>query len=117
LPEILHGVLAPHHLVWTDHSVWTTADHACRWSVVSHYFPDHVRCCGSTRFVSTTNARSTSVMLTGTIDVDPRGVPGVPDLAARGIARTIEEFVCALFPWGLRKVVDGVSQMIEVRAR
>jgi hypothetical protein len=37
--------------------------------------------------------------------------PGLPELAARGIARTIEEFVCALFARGATQVV-GVSRTI-----
>jgi hypothetical protein len=53
------------------------------------------------------------VALRGEIIVDPSGIPGVPEIMQQPIARGIEEFVCAMFPSSLRRVVDGVSQYLS----
>jgi hypothetical protein len=113
IPESIQGIVKPEMLVWTDHSVWTSADHTCRWQVVSHYFPDNVRCAGYTRYEEAMRGQGTRVALFGEVSVDPRGVQGLPPFAQHAIARGLEEFVCAMFPWGLRKVVDAVSRHLS----
>lgn len=112
VPRAIAAIVLPHMLVWTDRSIWTDDDKSCRWSVRSSYFPDHVRCSGTTRF-DAAGAHSTRVALSGEILVEPRGLLGVPEVVERAVAAAIEEFVCAMFPPLLRKVIDGVSRHIS----
>ena len=112
VPEAIAGFIEPHMLVWTDHAVWSRATHTCHWKITSHFFPHHVRCSGATRYDEAMRGQATRVALAGQIFVDPSGIPGVPEVMQRPIARGIEEFVCAMFPSSLRKVVDAVSHYL-----
>lgn len=112
IPELLVGLIEPHMLVWTDHAVWSRSTHTCRWRIVSHFFPHHVRCSGVTRYDEAMRGQATRVAMRGEIFVDPRGIPHVPEPLQRHTARGIEEFVCAMAPSGLRKFVDAVSHYI-----
>jgi hypothetical protein len=113
IPKAIAGFVEPHMLVWTDHAVWSSATHTCHWKVTSHFFPRHVRCSGVTRYDEAMRGQATRVELRGEIFVDPSGIPGVPEIMQQPIARGIEEFVCAMFPSSLRRVVDGVSQYLS----
>jgi len=106
IPTAIQGFLKPHMLVWTDHAVWTSADHTCQWRVVSRFFPENVKCSGFTRYESTMRGQ-TRVVVRGEISVDPRGLV---DLA---LARGMEEFIGTLFPSSVRRVIDCVSRHLS----
>ena len=106
IPPSIQSLVAPHMLVWTDHAVWTSEDHTCRWRITSHFFPDNVACFGTTRYESTMRGQGTRVALHGEVTVRAHRFLELP------LARGLEEFVCALFPGALRKVVDGVSRYV-----
>ncbi len=108
IPASIASVIRPHMLVWQDRALWTTADHACRWSVESPFFPG-IRCGGVTRFEEASRGRATSVSLRGEISIDPRAVPVPTALAQRALARTAEELVAAFFPVMLRRFTDALA--------
>jgi hypothetical protein len=113
IPAAIAGLVKPHMLVWTDHAVWTTHDWCCRWAVTSHFFPRAIRCGGVTTYDETMRGQATRVSLRGEVIADTRGLGGLGGLVEAGAARAVEEFVCALFPSGLRQAVDGVSRYLS----
>jgi hypothetical protein len=108
IPASVASVIRPHMLFWQDRAVWTTADHACRWSVESPFFPD-IRCGGVTHFEEASRGRATKVSLRGELSIDPRAVPVATPLAQRALARTAEELVAAFFPVILRRFTDALA--------
>jgi hypothetical protein len=116
IPDAIAGLVKPHMLVWRDRAVWTSDDWCCRWSVTSHFFPRAIRCSGITSYDETMRGQATRVSLRGEVVADTRGLGGLGGLVEAGAARAVEEFVCALFPSGLRQAVDGVSRYLSARA-
>ena len=106
IPTAIQDFLKPHMLVWTDHALWTMADHTCRWHVVSRFFPDSVKCSGFTRYESTMRGQ-TRVAVRGEISVEAAG------LVDAAVARGMEELIGALFPSALRRVIDSVSRYLS----
>jgi hypothetical protein len=109
IPAALASVIKPEMLAWTDHAVWDPREHVCRFRVETRFFPDRVRCSGATRYEPAMGGRGTRVSFSGTIEVSPRGLPGVPAFLEATVAKGIEAFVAALIPQNLRKVVEGVE--------
>jgi hypothetical protein len=109
IPPALAAVIKPEMLAWTDHAVWDPREHACRFRIETRFFPDRVRCSGTTSYEVAMGGRGTRVSFSGKIQVIAKGLPGVPAFLEETVSSGIEAFVAALIPGNLRKVVDGVA--------
>lgn len=109
IPAALESVIGAQQVVWTDYSVWTTDDFACRWRIVPAHFPGVIVCNGATRFSKTTRAQTTTVAFEGTLVVDPMRVPPPADGAV--VARLVEEVIAGFVPLGVRRVLDGLGRI------
>jgi hypothetical protein len=100
-------------LSWTDHAVWVPSEHVCRFRIETRFFPDRVRCTGTTRYEAAMGGRGTRVSFHGELTVSAKGLPGVPAFLEDTVAKGIETFVVALIPNNLRKVVEGVGRYLD----
>src|SRR4051812_30278992 len=57
IPAALAAVIKPEMLAWTDHAVWDPRDHVCRFRIETRFFPDRVRCSGTTRYEAAMGGR------------------------------------------------------------
>jgi hypothetical protein len=113
VPAALAGVIRPDMLTWIDHAVYSPVDRVCRFRIETRFFPDRVRCTGTTRYQPAMGGRGARVSFDGELIVDTRGLPGLPSVLQATVQKGIEAFVVALVPSNLRKVVDGVARFLD----
>jgi hypothetical protein len=113
IPAVAQALVKPEMLAWDDHALWDEADWTCEWRVVPHFFTERVRCRGKNTFVP--DATGVVLQLRGELDVDVKGVPGVPRLIASTVGAGIEKFVVALLTPNLTSVGQGLERYLKAK--
>jgi len=68
LPGFLKGFIKPDMLVWTDDAIWTDEDTICRFTIITHYKIEDIRCVG-TIAVESTGSKSTRITYSGVLTI------------------------------------------------
>lgn len=111
IPKLASAVLKPEMLAWHDHALWNEADWTCEWRVETHFFKDRVSCRGKNQFVD--HGDSCTLQIRGDLDIDLKGLPGVPKLVAGKVGSVVEKFVVALLTPNLTSVSGGLSAFLR----
>lgn len=108
VPKIAQGLIRPEMVRWDDYADWDDANSLCRWTLKTRVFTDKVDCKGTNRIVAE-GPSSTRVILSGTLDLDLKEIPGVPRILASRIKPQVEGFIIAL----IRPNLEQVNQALE----
>jgi hypothetical protein len=113
IPKLAQSIIKPDMVAWDDHAVWNENDWTCEWKVVPKFFTNNIRCQGKNQFVS--DGDKTTLQIRGELDIDAKGIPGVPRLLARKIAPVIEKFIVALLTPNLVTVSQGLEKYLQAQ--
>lgn len=111
IPKAAQSILKPEMLAWLDHALWKQNDWTVEWRIETKMFTENIRCAGKNRFVA--SGASTILELRGNLDIDLKGVPGVPRLLAGAVAPVVEKFVIALLTPNLMSVAKGLEAFLR----
>ena len=113
LPAIVANRIRPDMLAWTDRAEYRPATRECHWNLEPHFFSEHFRCPGLTRYEPAMGGRGTRVTFENDLQISLQRVPGVPSLLEGTLASGIESFVSALIPKNLRKLTDAAAKFLD----
>jgi hypothetical protein len=111
VPSVVSKILKPEHLRWDDFAKWNGADYYCDWTIKTRAFTDSVTCSGRNTFID--DGDSTRVILSGTLDIKLKNIPGVPSFLAGRIAPKLEKFIISLITPNLEKVNSSLQQFLD----
>ncbi len=114
LPPVLCSVIKPEHLGWTDRALWDEATRECRWSIEPFFFPEAVRCAGTTRYEPAIGGRGTRITFAGNIDVDTSKLGTIPAAFGWPVATAVEMLVTTIIPRNFRKTTEALTQLLDV---
>jgi hypothetical protein len=112
IPAPLRKLVRPELLTWVDTAIWDPAVWECRWRIEPHFEPERTRCSGTTSYVEAMGGRGTRIVFEGSLDVDARGVKGVPSFLADRLSGGIEKFATGLIPGNFRKLAEAVEDLL-----
>jgi hypothetical protein len=110
VPKVAQSIIKPDMVQWLDHATWNENEWSVEWRVETKMFTDNIRCSGKNRFVEENGA--TKLELRGELEIDLKGVPGVPRFLAGTIAPQVEKFVIALLKPNLMSVAGGIQSFL-----
>ncbi|OGW51380.1 MAG: hypothetical protein A2V62_06920 [Nitrospirae bacterium RBG_19FT_COMBO_58_9] len=113
IPSVLSGLIRPEMLAWTDRAEWRSATHDCHWEIQLHFFTEHIRCAGVTRYEPALGGRGTKISFEGTLQVDVEHMGAVPQFLASTVSIGVESFVTSLIPKNFQKLAHAVSTFLD----
>lgn len=113
IPKLAQAVIKPNMLSWEDHALWDANAWTCDWKVKTHFFSERVSCSGKNQFVEE-NGR-TILQIRGELNIDFKGLPGIPKLIANKVSSALERFVVALLTPNLTSVSDGLEAYLKAK--
>ena len=111
IPKVAQSIIKPEMVCWEDHAKWNQDDWTCEWKVVPKFFTKNVTCSGKNHFVE--QGDETVLQIRGELEIDAKGIPGVPRLLAGRIAPVIEKFIVGLLTPNLLTVSDGLVKYLD----
>lgn len=114
IPRVVQGIIKPEMVRWDDYADWDDAASACDWRIRLRVFTDNVRCGGTNRFMEE-GPDATRVVLSGTLEVELRDIPGVPRILASRVAPQVEKFIIALITPNLEQVNAALGRYLDAQ--
>ena len=114
LPRVLRGIIRPEMLQWDDFAEWNDGARYVDWRLSFPAFPDRVRCSGRNAFAA--DGKGTRITLSGTLEIDLRSLPGVPNLVARKVGPIAEDFIVRLVTPNLERVNMTLQRYLDERS-
>lgn len=111
IPSIVSKILKPEHLRWDDYAEWDNKGFYCNWTIKTRAFTDAVTCSGRNSFVD--DGESTRVILSGTLDIRLKDLPGVPSFLAKRLAPKLEKFIVSLITPNLERVNSSLQRFLD----
>ena len=111
IPKLARAFIKPEMLAWHDYAVWNQDVWTVDWRVETHFFKERVACAGHNTFID--DGESCVLQIRGDLDVNLKGLPGVPRLVARKVSSAVEKFVVALITPNLTSVSTGVEAFLR----
>ena len=111
IPKVAQSIIKPEMVCWEDHAIWNQDEWTCEWKVVPKFFTNNVVCQGKNQFVE--QGDTTVLQIRGDLQIDAKGIPGVPRLLAGRIAPVIEKFIVGLLTPNLLTVSDGLVKYLD----
>ena len=113
IPPMLHSVIDPSTLSWTDRADWNDSQNTCHWAIEPHFFLNRIRCSGTTQFEQAIGGRGTRINFEGELEVTAKDFPGLPAFMEVAATQAIESLVATLIPKNFRKVTDALSHLLN----
>ena len=114
IPKVARAVVKPEMLTWHDYAEWNQDDWSCAWRIELGLFTENVRCQGVNRYEEVEGG--TLLKIRGQLDINLKGIPGVPRLLAGRIAPAVEKFIVSLVTPNLTSVADGLQAFLRAEA-
>ena len=111
IPKVAQGIIKPEMLAWDDYATWDENAWTCEWQTKVKMFTENVQCQGKNTYVVEGN--ETILQIRGELDVNMKGVPGVPRFLAGKIAPHVEKFIVNLLTPNLVSVATGLEQFLK----
>lgn len=111
VPSVAQRFIKPEHLRWDDFADWNTATKTCSWRIEPHALKNAVKCSGKT--ILHAHPRGTRVELVGDLEINVKGIPGIPSFLAGTIAPQVEKFIIALITPNLQKTNEAVGRFLD----
>ena len=115
IPKVAQVVIKPEMVQWLDYATWNENDWTVEWKVETKMFTDNIKCWGKNKFVE--EGGSTMLQIRGELEIDLKGVPGVPRFLAGTIAPVVEKFVVGQLKPNLLSVADGIQKFLVAESR
>jgi hypothetical protein len=116
VPRVAQSIIKPENLAWIDYAEWNLNDWTCEWRIQTKMFTDNVKCGGKNRYI-VVDDKMTMLEIRGSLDVDLKGVPGVPKFLAGTVAPVVEKFIVALLTPNLLSVAKGLEAFLKAEAK
>jgi|JI10StandDraft_1071094.scaffolds.fasta_scaffold401057_2 hypothetical protein len=116
IPTVAQAVIKPEMLEWNDHALWNENDWTCEWRVETKLFTENVSCSGKNRFVPEGDG-AMRLEIRGNLDVNLKGIPGVPRFLAGTVAPVVEKFIVTLLTPNLTSVSQGLERYLRESAK
>jgi hypothetical protein len=118
LPAALRPFVSHEWLMWIDTALWTPAEHKVDWTLstkLGHLYD----CSGTNYFEPDPRApeKRTRIRVTGTLDIYPDRVPGIPHLLTNHLAPVVERFIIDLITPNLTSVANGLDRYLTQDSR
>jgi hypothetical protein len=113
-PGALKPFLNEEIMAWTDTAVWTPADYRVDWTL-STSMGGLYDCSGTNFFEPDPQAPegSTRMRVTGTLQVYPERLPGLPKFLGKRLAPQVEKFIVGLITPNLMDVAVGLQGYLD----
>jgi len=112
IPAVLHSIIKPEYLAWTDRAGWILAKRECNWNIELHFDRERTRCHGSTIFEPALGGRGTRISFAGEFGMTAKGMKGVPSMLESTVEGAVEAFVTSLIPRNFRKLVQVAANVV-----
>ena len=113
-PSALKPFLSEDVMGWTDTAVWTPAEYKVDWTLSTSM--GQLYDCSGTNFFEPDPSdpeKSTRMRVTGTLQVYPERLPGLPKFLGKRLAPQVEKFVVGLITPNLTDVADGLQGYLD----
>ena len=113
-PSALKPFLSEEVMAWTDTAIWTPAEYKVEWTLSTSM--GRLYDCSGTNFFEPDPANpetSTRMRVTGTLQVYPDRLPGLPKFLGKRLAPQVEKFVIGLITPNLTDVADGLQGYLD----
>lgn len=114
IPKVAQAVIKPEMLTWLDFATWNLEDYSCEWRIQTRMFTEQVRCGGRNVYVE--DGEATILKIRGDLEVDLKGIPGVPGFLAGRVRPHVERFVVDLLTPNLLSVAGGLEAFLRLEA-
>ena len=112
IPKVAKGIIKPDMLRWDDFAEWDDTARHVNWVLNIPAFPNQVKCAGRNAFFADGPDR-TRVVLTGSLEINAKNIPGVPRIVAGRLAPKIETFIVKLITPNLEKVNHSLERFLD----
>jgi hypothetical protein len=116
VPRVVQGIIKPDMVKWDDFADWDDAQWLCSWSIKIRTFTENMKCGGTNRFEEA-GPNATRVILSGTLDIHLKDIPGVPRILASTIAPQVEKFIVAMIRPNLEQVNASLERYLDAEAQ
>jgi hypothetical protein len=113
-PSALRPFLSEEVMGWTDTALWTPADYRVDWTLSTSM--GRLYDCSGTNFFEPEPADpegSTRMRVTGTLQVYPERLPGLPKFLGKRLAPQVEKFIVGLITPNLTDVAIGLQGYLD----
>lgn len=113
-PSAIRPFLSPEVMSWTDTAVWTPAEYKVDWTLTTS-MGELYKCSGSNYFEPHPDdpEKATRMRVTGSLQVFPERLPGVPRFLGKRLAPQVEKFVVNLITPNLTDVAIGLQGYLD----
>jgi hypothetical protein len=112
IPSFARSFLKPEMLRWDDYARWNDDEHLVHWNIGLRVFTDNVTCGGINRFREAEGG-GTEVVLEGDLQIELKGIPGVPSFLAKSVAPQVEKFIVGLITPNLTEVNASLESFLD----
>ena len=113
-PSALRPFLTDEAMAWTDTALWSPAEHKVDWTLSTSM--GRLYDCSGTNYFGPDPADpegSTQMRVTGSLQVYPERLPGVPRFLGKRLAPQVEKFVVGLITPNLTDVAIGLQGYLD----
>lgn len=111
VPKIAQRIITPDMLAWNDFAEWNENDWTCDWNIKTRLFTDNVSCGGRNEYLE--DGDGTLLKIRGELDVNLKGIPGVPSFLAGTVAPHVEKFIVDLLTPNLISIAGGLERFLQ----
>ncbi|MBW2254838.1 MAG: hypothetical protein JRI25_09625 [Deltaproteobacteria bacterium] len=111
-PTVVRPFVTRDLIKWKDHAVWNDPENRVEWRFEAFHLDQLFDAQGANIFTAASD-RSTCIEISGSLDVYPERVPGVPRLVARRFGPRIESFVIGLITPNLAQLPGAVEAFLD----
>jgi hypothetical protein len=111
IPKVAQPIIKPEMVAWLDHAKWNQNDWTCEWRTEPRMFTESIRCEGKNQYV--VDGGETILQIRGVLEIDLKGVPGVPKFLAGKVAPIVEKFIVDLLRPNLISVAGGLEKFLQ----
>jgi hypothetical protein len=111
-PSVVRPFMTRDMVRWKDHAVWNDRENRVDWRFEAFHLDRLFDAQGANVFAAVAD-RSTRVEISGSLDVYPERVPGVPRLVARRLGPRVESFVIGLITPNLAQLPHAVQEFLD----
>ena len=113
-PTAVRPFMSRDMLRWKDHAVWNDAENRVEWRFETFHLDRLFDARGANTFTAVDGDR-TRVEISGSLDVYPERVPGVPSLLARRFRGPIEDAIASQIRPNLENLAVSIRAYARVR--
>ncbi len=114
IPKLAQGVIKPDMIGWLDYATWNQNNWSCDWRIETRVFTENVRCSGHNEYIE--DGENTILKIRGELEINLKGIPGVPRLLAGKVTPHVEKFIVNLLTPNLVSVADGLEAYLKAQA-